>query len=168
MNIHTDKAVIANVFRGLFYSLLLLLVTPSVNAENYHHMGRYGMGHMGPGHMGMGYMGMLDLSNKQRKAMREINRNNRAKRWALRDQMADYSDQLYALYDQDKPDPGKIGAVYKKIFDIRRQLIEERIRQRNQQYDVLTKEQREQMKSWHSRMDDDDERGMGMMHRMMR
>jgi Spy/CpxP family protein refolding chaperone len=128
----------------------------------------YGMGPMGMGHMGMGYMGMLDLSNKQRKAMREINRNNRAKRWALRDQMADYSDQLYALYDQDKPDPGKIGAVYKKIFDIRRQLIEERIRQRNQQYDVLTKEQREQMKSWHSRMDDDDERGMGMMHRMMR
>lgn len=130
-------------------------------------MGGMGMGPMGMGHMGMGGMGsyammpgmmwqgpygMLDLSDSQRQKLREIHSNLRKRHWGLMDKLMDYSEQLYKLYDVDKPDAQQIGNVYKNIFDIRRQMIESKITAKNQIYDILTKEQREKLKNWRSGM----------------
>ncbi|MGD8483232.1 MAG: periplasmic heavy metal sensor [Thioalkalispiraceae bacterium] len=197
MNINTSVA--RGFLPGLFMTLLLVLTCSASHAHDSHYgsyrgmghmymddmdmddmghmrgsmgMGHMGMGRMDMGRMGMGFTSMLELSAQQRKALRDIHRNNRTQRWALKDKIADYSDQLRTLYDADKPDAKTIGSVYEKIFDIQRQLIEHNINMRNQQYDVLTKKQKEKLKNWHAKgigyrhgYDDDDDRGM---HHMMR
>lgn len=114
-----------------------------------HHMGPGYMGeHMGSGHMGMGFnfMHMLDLSDKQRKSIREIHKATRTQQLSYQDKLAEHSDELYTLYKADKPDAKKISAIYKKIFDIKREQIELNISTRNKAFDVLTKEQKEQIK----------------------
>ena len=139
--------------------------------------GHMGSGHMGMGHMGSDYMGMgfnyfnnLNLSDSQRKTIRNIHKKTRAQRWGLQEKIADYSDQLNALYNQDKPDAKKISKVYQQIFDIKRQQIELHINTRNQTYDVLTKKQQKEMKEWRSDSMESSRHhnrgGMGMHHMM--
>jgi len=125
---------------------------------------------MGMGMMGINYMHMLDLSESQRKSMRSIKKSTRTQQFALHDKLTEYADELYSLYKKDKPNAKKIGGIYKKIFDIKRQKIELGITTKNKAYDVLTKEQKEKLKEWKSS-------GMGYrqyrgqqgrgMHRMM-
>jgi Spy/CpxP family protein refolding chaperone len=182
MNIQNGKVFTERILHFLLFLLFLVLLIPLVYAADsgYHrHMGmgsmgdRMGMNQMEMGHMGMGYNDFhtLDLSAKQRKTLRDMERNNRAKRWAIKDKIAEYRDQLYTLYKQEKPDPKKIGEVYQKILELRRQLVENRIELRNQQYDVLTKEQKEKLKTWrprgmgYHRDRDDYHRGMHHMWR---
>lgn len=119
----------------------------------YGHMGNMGYGHMGSGQMGMmgnNFMHMLDLSNSQRKSVRNIQRETRTQQLTLHDKLTEHSDELYSLYKADKPNAKKIGNIYKKIFDIKRQQIELRITTKNKAYDVLTKEQKEKLKEWKS------------------
>ena len=54
--------------------------------------------------------------------------------------------KLRDLYDTDTPDAKKIGAVYDKIFGLKRQLIVSGIEANNKARAVLTKEQQEQIK----------------------
>lgn len=105
------------------------------------------MGHMmGPmGHM-MGNLAGLDLSDKQRDQIRDIQRSMRKEHFDLMEKMMDTSDKLYSLYDADKPDPEKVGKVYDEIYKIKRQMIQEHIIIRNKIYDLLTKEQREKFR----------------------
>ena len=125
----------------------------------YGYGGRGYMGHMGPmmgpmgpmmmgpmGHM-MGNLSGLDLTDKQRDQIRDIQRSMRKQHWDLMEKMMDTSDKLYKLYDVDKPDPDKIGKVYDEIYKIKRQMIQEHIEIRNKIYDLLTKEQREKFKA---------------------
>ena len=186
---NTDTKISSITSYTFLIALLYFLSIPLSHAhssgyQDHMGMGQMGMGHMGMGHMGMdhmsmGHMGMglrgmkdriyhmLDLSSAQRKQLRDINKSMRPQHWALKDQMAEYRDQLYDLYSKEKPDAKAIGAVYKKIFDIQRQMIELRIQANNQKYDVLTKKQREKLKEWRSNWrGDNTERGRGM-HRMM-
>lgn len=147
--------------------------------SGYMGSGHMGYGRMGTGHMGMGmgmgmmginYMHMLDLSDSQRKSMRSIQKSTRTQQFALHDKLTEYADELYSLYKKEKPNAKKIGGVYKKIFDIKRQKIELGITTKNKAYDVLTEEQKEKLKEWKSS-------GMGYrqyrgrqgrgMHRMM-
>jgi len=121
-------------------------------------MGGSGHGmHGGPG-MGMmmgpntgmmselGPVWALNLSDEQRKKVREIHSELRKKTASLRAQMEDESDKLWELYSQERRDPTAIGKVYSKIFDIQRQMIEEKIAGHNKVEDQLTKEQRQQMR----------------------
>ena len=102
---------------------------------------------MGPmGHM-MGNLTGLDLNDKQRDQIRDIQRNMRRQHWDLMDKMMDTSDKLYKLYDVDRPDPEKIGKVYDEIYKIKRQMIQEHIEIRNKIYDLLSKEQQEKFKA---------------------
>ena len=138
--------------------------------------GQMGMGYMGSGYMGMGQMGigfhsfyMLDLSEAQRKSIRNIFKESRTQQFALQDKISDQSDELYSLYKEDKPNPKKISAVYKKIFDTRREQIELGITTRNKAYDALTKEQKDQLKEWKSSGNRNYQGGQGYgMHHMMR
>lgn len=114
-----------------------------------------GMGHGrgmmgGMGHMGMmgsiGPVYMLDLSEAQRKKIRTIQRELQKERWKVMGKMMDHKNRLEDLFSADKRDAAKIGAVYAKIFDLKRQMIESSIRAGNRQLDVLTAAQRKQLK----------------------
>jgi Spy/CpxP family protein refolding chaperone len=102
---------------------------------------------MGPmGHM-MGNLHGLNLTDKQRDQIRDIQRNMRKQHWDLMEKMMETSDKLEDLYDVEKPDAEKIGKVYDEIYKIKRQMIQQHIEIRNKIYDILTKEQQEKFKA---------------------
>ena len=106
---------------------------------------------MMPGQMmGMGSMMnslmRLDLTASQRKKIRQLTRNQRKQHLELMSQSMDKSDKLNDLYLEDELDPTKIGEVYGEIFTIRRQMIEQHIKLRNDILKVLNKEQLEKFK----------------------
>jgi Spy/CpxP family protein refolding chaperone len=106
--------------------------------------GGYGYG-TGPGMMGTGPIWMLNLNAAQRSKIAQIQNNAHKKNWALMGQMIDQQGALEQLYATDTPDPKKVGEVYGKIFQLRRQMIENGVEARNQMLAVLTKEQRQQL-----------------------
>ena len=138
-------------------------------------MGMMGGGHMGMmgggDHMGMmgnmmgggGHMGMMNkykglgLSDEQKQQMSDIKYKLRKEHWAIMGQMIDQHAALQKAYAGERPDPAAVGAVYGKIFDLKRQMIEARLAAKNSAKDVLTEEQRAQMKKMKHK------RG-GMMH----
>ena len=125
--------------------------------------GHMGYGHMGYGHMGshrMGMMGMgyglnhLDLSSKQRATIRDIHKEMRSNQLSLQDKIGELNDELYSLYKKDKPNAKKVGAVYKKIFNLKQQQIELAINTKNKTYDILNKKQKEKFKELKSSPND--------------
>ena len=111
------------------------------------HMGMMG-NMMGGGHMGMKdkYKG-LGLSDEQKQQMSDIQFKLRKEHWAIMGQMIDQQAALQKAYAGDRPDPTAVGAVYGKIFDLKRQMIEARLASKNSAKDVLTEEQRARMKN---------------------
>lgn len=104
-----------------------------------------------------GYMTMrmrmvwnLDLDEGQRVKVRKIQRDLRAKVWALEDKIEDISDDLFALYRVDQRNAKKIGEVYGRIFDLRRQKIELMIEAGNDIEAILTSDQRKMLKKMRS------------------
>lgn len=129
-------------------------------------MGAGGMGMMqnmtGAGHMGMmqnmmggGHMGMmgnmmgkyrgLGLSDEQKQQMNDIQHGLRKEHWEIMGQMIDQQAALQKAYAGHRPDPKAVGAVYSRIFDLKRQMIEAALMAKNSAKDVLTEEQRTQM-----------------------
>ncbi len=108
--------------------------------DGYGMMGSHGM------MMGVGIYSMLSLSADQQakisKLSDELNHDN----WAKQGLINDESAKLRDLYEADKRDPAAIGEEYKKIFDLKRQMIEAYLTAQNQIDAVLTPEQRAQMK----------------------
>jgi Spy/CpxP family protein refolding chaperone len=122
-------------------------------------MGGYGMMHgpgmmggegmmYGPGMMGMGPVWMLNLTDEQRAKISKLQDELRKKQWATMGQIMDEREKLFELYSDDSPDAKKVGAVYGKIFDLRRQMIEATIDTQNRMQALLTKEQRAQLDQW--------------------
>ncbi len=90
----------------------------------------------------------LDLSAEQRKKIRKIQRDLRAKVWEHEDAIENISDKLFELYKAEPRDAKAIGKVYAEIFDRRRQIIEAQIEAGNKVYALLTKEQLGKLKRW--------------------
>ena len=122
-------------------------------------MGGYGMMHgpgmmggegmmYGPGMTGMGPVWMLNLTDEQRAKIGKLQGELRKKQWATMGQIMDEREKLFELYSADSPDAKKVGAVYGKIFDLRRQMIEATIDTQNRMQALLTKEQRAQLDQW--------------------
>ncbi len=107
-----------------------------------------GMGGMGMMGGGMGPMAMLNLTDEQRGKIRKIEDDQRKKNRDLYGKIEDESVKLRDLYDTDTPDAKKIGAVYDKIFDLKREAIVASIEAQNKARAVLTKEQQDQLKAW--------------------
>nr|VFJ66626.1 MAG: protein refolding chaperone Spy/CpxP family [Candidatus Kentron sp. FW] len=122
------------------------------------------MGHscgMGTGHgcgMGMKHGGgmrvganiwqlfqMPGLSDEQREKIYDILDKLRRNHWNLMGEKMDQSAQLRRLYRAEKPDAKAIGAVYGKICDGKRKMIEAKIEANQKAMDVLTEEQRKQL-----------------------
>ena len=94
----------------------------------------------------LGPLRMLGLNPDQRSRIKKIELDLRKQLYSLKGNTLDSEAQLYDLYSAEKPDPKKIGAVYGKIFDVRRQMIEARIDAMNRAHDVLSKEQLAKLK----------------------
>jgi Spy/CpxP family protein refolding chaperone len=106
-----------------------------------------GMGMMGPGMgAGPGPFDMLNLSAEQRTKINAIQDSLRKQQWALQGKINDEEARLRDLYMVDQPDPKKVGQAYNGIFDLRRQMIEAHVQAHNQMQNVLTPEQRNQIK----------------------
>lgn len=132
-----------------------------------HHMG-YGMEHgmehgMGHGMMGGGDMGMmlqpnmrllmaLDLSDEQQSKINKLADELKHNNWGLQGSINDESAKLRDLYEADRRDPASIGKVYQKLFDLKRQMIENYMEVQNRIEDVLTPEQRTVMKEERRKM----------------
>jgi len=128
----------------------------------------YGMGHgmmggwggygpgvgMGPGMMwgyGRGYGAGpgygLNLSDEQRGKIDKIQEDTGRKQWDLMAKMQEERARLDELFYSDKRDDAAITKSYKKIAELRRQMFDNSLAARKQIDGVLTKEQREQMRS---------------------
>jgi len=109
-----------------------------------------GMGMMGMGGMmgpGMAMLWALDLDDAQRAKITKIQEENRKKDWELLGKIQDEQAKLRELYTAtDTPDPKKVGAIYGAIGKLQQQLAESNAETWNRIHEVLTKEQREQLK----------------------
>lgn len=112
------------------------------------------MGHMmGPtmmgGHgLGIGPIWRFDLTDDQRREVYKIQDELQKQHCGLQGKLLDEYSKLRELNMADPRDPKAIGAVYRKIFDVKRQKIEATIAAANKAEQILTKEQREQPKQW--------------------
>ncbi len=111
----------------------------------YGGMGGYGMGGQGM-MMGAGIYGMLNLSADQQEKIGKISDQINHDNWARQGTINDEAAKLRDLYEADKRDPVAIGEEYKKIFDLKRQMIEAYLTAQNQMDAILTPEQQAQMK----------------------
>jgi Spy/CpxP family protein refolding chaperone len=108
-------------------------------------MGGYGMG---PGMMGFGAMANLGLTDEQRTKINNILDTERKQHWAIMGQMMEEQSKMRDLYSVDEPDPKKVGAAYAQLAKLQQQMLETHIQASNQMQQVLTKEQREQLRQW--------------------
>ena len=129
-------------------------------------MGQCGMGMMGGGMGMMNMMGggmspmmmqMLNLNDKQKAKLREFSHEQRKSHCENMNSMMDIRDELAEAYAKDEPDAKAIGKIYSKMFDKRRQMIEQSIETHNKMRAVLNKEQQEKFDNMHRGG------GMGMM-----
>jgi|GEM_PF-3253109 Spy/CpxP family protein refolding chaperone len=106
-----------------------------------------GMG-MGPGMMGIGPMHMLNLTDEQRDKIEKIHDAEHKKHLDVAGKMFEQQTRLRDLTQEDKPDPKKVGAAYGEIAKLQQQMLEAHVQAFNQMQDVLTREQRDQLKQW--------------------
>lgn len=86
---------------------------------------------------------LLELSDKQREQMREIERQQRRAHWQHTGEMMEAREQLMDLYAKGERDPKVIGEAYEKIFTLRRAMIESRLQSLNEMEAMLEENQRE-------------------------
>ncbi|MDH4164620.1 MAG: Spy/CpxP family protein refolding chaperone [Nitrospirota bacterium] len=112
-------------------------------------MGPGSCGMMGSsmGMMGSGQFSALDLTKDQKARINKIQDELRKQHWAVMGKMMDEQSKLRDLYDEEKLDAKKINAVSDAIHGLRKQMIESRIDAFNRMREVLTAEQRDQLKS---------------------
>lgn len=111
-------------------------------------MGPGMMGGYGMGMMGAGPIALLDLSDEQRTKIDQILAAQRKQHRANLVQMFDAQDKLRELYSAETPDPKQVGAAYGEIGKLRQQMIESHVQANNDMQAVLTKEQREKLRTW--------------------
>ena len=113
-------------------------------------MGGHGEG-MKRGAARMHMVMSLDLSDEQRSRINKLSDELIHDNWATKGLIMDGSAKLRDLYAADKRDPAAIGKEYQKIFDLQRQMIEATITAQNRIEELLTPDQRAQLKKMHSK-----------------
>jgi len=113
-------------------------------------MGGHGMDSMMDGGAMGGMMSLLhglDLTEEQHGKVRAIMRELRNKNILLTAKRMDIADDLTDAYaGADKLDTVKIVDLYGKIFDVRKQIIQNELETKNKIADVLTPEQKTKFK----------------------
>lgn len=116
-------------------------------------MGGYGygggmMGDYGSGMMGLGPLQALDLNEQQLGKITQIQDETRRKNWSVMGKMLDEQAHMRDLFLAEKRDPAAIGKQAMKIADLRRQMLEASVDAHNRVEALLTKEQRDQLRSY--------------------
>jgi Spy/CpxP family protein refolding chaperone len=109
---------------------------------------------MGPGMMwgyGAGGYGGLKLSDEQRTKIASIEEEFSRKQWELMGKMHEQRYQLYGFDSSDKADESAARKAYQAVSDTRKAMFENSLDMRKRIDAVLTKEQREQLRSYWSR-----------------
>ncbi len=113
-------------------------------------MGGYGPGYgMGPGMMG-GWSG-LNLSESQLAQWDKIHDKLQEKHRKLMSEMWEEQAKQAKLYNADKLDSAAIGKSHEKLAKLQREAIEARIEAENKFSEILTKEQKAQMRRGYGR-----------------
>jgi len=126
------------------------------DCEQEHH--GMGGGHHEPDMMGeiddhsmmmphMDTLASLHLEGEQRAKIVKLFDKLKHDNWITMGLMNDETVKLRDLYEADKHDAAAIGKVYQAIFDLKRQMIEASIDTENKIDEILTQEQRAQLKS---------------------
>lgn len=89
----------------------------------------------------------LDLSDEQRSKINKLSDELKHNNWTTKGLIMDESAKLRDLYAADKREPSAIGKEYQKIFDLQRQMIEATITAQNRIEELLTPDQRAQLKN---------------------
>lgn len=123
--------------------------------DRYMGPGMMGPGMMGPGMMGPGMMGgygygpALDLTEQQQAEIAQIQEDFRKKQSDLAAKMYAEQAKLNEIYYSGKRDPAAIDNQYKKIYDLRRQMIQNQVDAQNRMDAVLTPEQKERLRGYY-------------------
>lgn len=123
-------------------------------------MGGGGMGGMGPGMMGgmmgggmmpcpmmgegMGMMSMLDPD--QRSQMRELMQEHRPAQFERKGRLMNLRDDLMAEMQGESPDPEAVQELHGRLAELHGEMMAEMVRMRNAMHDLMTDEQREQLR----------------------
>jgi Spy/CpxP family protein refolding chaperone len=115
-------------------------------------MGGFGgmgmMGGYGMDMMGVGPLGMLDLNDKQRDQIYDIQRDMRKQQWGMMESMFKDMNKVNELMSADKRDTQAILAAYDPITKLQRKMLENHIEAANRVDAVLTSAQRKQLREW--------------------
>ena len=114
-------------------------------------------GGMGPGMMmgggmmpcpmmesGKGMMSMLDP--EQRGELRELMQEHRPAQFERMGQMMNLRDDLMAEMHAERPDPDEVQARHGRMAELHGEMMAEMVRMRNAMHDLMTDEQREQLR----------------------
>lgn len=110
-------------------------------------MPRQGMG-MGPAMMAPRPFAGVDFSEAQRKQIQEMMAQERKMHQQRVENMQGLQQQLQELYSADKWDSAAITKLYEKMHAEQRKTIAAMAEARNKVYELMNKEQREQMKKF--------------------
>ncbi|AXY43164.1 Spy/CpxP family protein refolding chaperone [Halomonas sp. JS92-SW72] len=123
-------------------------------------MGGGGQGGMGPGMMGgmmgggmmpcpmmgegMGMMSVLD--SDQRSQMRELMQEHRPAQFERKGRLMNLRDDLMAEMHGERPDPEQVQELHGRMAELHGEMMAEMVRMRNAMHDLMTDEQREQLR----------------------
>lgn len=112
-------------------------------------MQRRGMGAgMGPAMMSPRPFAGVEFSEEQRKRIQEMMADERTMHQQRVEKMQQFQQQLQKLYMEDKWDSAAITKLYEKMHAEQRKTIAAMAEARNKVYELMSKEQREQMKKF--------------------
>ena len=107
-----------------------------------------GPGMMGPAMMTPRPFAGVEFSEEQRKRIQEMMAEERKAHQARVEKMQQFQQQLQKLYMEEKWDSNAITKLYEKMHAEQRKTIAAMAEARNKVIELMTKEQREQMKKF--------------------
>jgi len=102
------------------------------------------MGGMGPGMMMGGQAGILD--EEQQRSLRQMRKEFRTAHFERMAEMMNLRDDMMQLMQAPRPDPEEVQALHGQMAALQGEMMADRVRMRNRMQDMLTDEQRQQMR----------------------
>lgn len=91
-----------------------------------------------------GMVGMLD--EQQMSTMREMRQENRAAQLDRMGEMMNLRDDMMQIMQTERPDPEEVKELHAQMANLHGDMMADNVRMHNQIQDLLTDEQREQMR----------------------
>ncbi|SFU96182.1 Spy/CpxP family protein refolding chaperone [Halomonas korlensis] len=91
-----------------------------------------------------GMAGMLD--EEQQNSLREMRQEHRTSHFERMAEMMNLRDDMMLLMQAERPDPEEVKALHGQMATLHGEMMADKVRMHNQMQDLLTDEQREQMK----------------------